>query len=181
MGRRARAAPPPPRPGTPLPTPGPDPGRRARYLHLGHAKACWIDFGLAASRGGKCYLRFDDTNPAAEKQEYIDHIQDIVSWLGWQPCEVTYSSDYFDQLHDLAVQLIKSGHAYVCHQSADEIRASREARAPSPWRDRPVEESLRLFDDMRRGLVDEGKATLRCVGGGGCAGARGGERKRRGE
>ncbi|BDA41649.1 Glutamine-tRNA ligase [Coccomyxa sp. Obi] len=131
------------------------------YLHIGHAKAMFVDFGYAERYNGDCYLRFDDTNPEAEKQEYIDHIQDIVAWLGYTPYKVTYSSDYFTELHNFAVQLIKSGNAYVDHQTADEIKAYREERRPSPWRDRPVEESLKLFEDMRRGLVDEGKATLR--------------------
>ncbi len=131
------------------------------YLHIGHAKAMFIDFGMAAQYGGECCLRFDDTNPEAEKQEYIDHIQDIVAWLGWTPAKITYSSDYFHELHALAVKLIETGNAYVCHQTGDEIKASREKREPSPWRDRPKEESLKLFEDMRKGLVDEGKATLR--------------------
>ncbi len=131
------------------------------YLHLGHAKAMFVDFGMAAARGGECLLRFDDTNPEAEKREYIDHILEIVRWLGWAPARVTHSSDYFPQLHALAVELIKRGHAYVCHQSGEEIKAAREARAPSPWRDRPPAESLALFAAMRRGAVDEGAATLR--------------------
>ena len=131
------------------------------YLHIGHAKAMFVDFGMAEQYDGVCYLRFDDTNPEAEKQEYIDHIEEIVSWLGWTPWKITYSSDYFDQLYDLAVKLIKTGHAYVCHQTGDEIKESREKREGSPWRDRPIEESLALFEDMRRGLVDEGTATLR--------------------
>ncbi|PRW56443.1 glutamine--tRNA ligase [Chlorella sorokiniana] len=131
------------------------------YLHIGHAKAMFVDFGMARQYDGVCLLRFDDTNPEAEKQEYIDHIQEIVSWLGWQPWKVTYSSDYFDQLYAFALQLIRGGHAYVCHQTGDEIKDYRERREPSPWRDRPIEESLKLFEDMRRGLVDEGKATLR--------------------
>jgi glutaminyl-tRNA synthetase len=131
------------------------------YLHLGHAKACFIDFGLAVARGGKCYLRFDDTNPAAEKVEFIEHIKEIVAWLGWSPAAVTHSSDYFSELHAIAVKLIESGHAYVCHQSPSEVKASRDARVGSPWRDRPVEESLRAFSDMTRGAVPEGAATLR--------------------
>ena len=77
--------------------------------------------------------------------------------------QVTYSSDYFEELHSLAVQLIRGGNAFVCHQTADEVKESRERREPSPWRDRPVEESLRLFEEMRLGLIDEGKATLRCA------------------
>jgi tRNA synthetases class I (E and Q), catalytic domain len=110
----------------------------------------FVDFGLAERRGGKCYLRFDDTNPEAESQEYIDHIKEIVSWMGWRYCAVTHSSDYFDQLHAFAVKLIKDGNAYVCHQSGDEIKTAREAGGMSPWRDRPAAESLRLFEDMRR-------------------------------
>jgi glutaminyl-tRNA synthetase len=92
------------------------------YLHIGHAKAMFIDFGMAAQSDGMCYLRFDDTNPEAEKQEYIDHILEIVSWLGWKPSKVTYSSDYFEQLYEMAVRLIQSGHAYVCHQTGSEIK-----------------------------------------------------------
>ncbi|CAO2830099.1 unnamed protein product [Amaranthus hypochondriacus] len=131
------------------------------YLHIGHAKAMFVDFGLAKDRDGHCYLRFDDTNPEAEKQEYIDHIKDIVRWMGWEPFKVTYTSDYFQDLYDLAVELIKRGHAYVDHQSADEIKEYREKKMNSPWRDRPVEESLKLFEEMRRGMIEEGKATLR--------------------
>eukprot|EP00884_Botryococcus_braunii_P000839 jgi/Botrbrau1/10756/Bobra.180_2s0021.1 len=131
------------------------------YLHIGHAKAMFIDFGMAERYNGECILRYDDTNPEAEKQEYIDHIQDIISWLGWKPSKITYSSDYFEELYQLAVKLIKSGHAYVDHQTADEIKQYREERRGSPWRDRPPEESLALFEDMRRGLIDKGKATLR--------------------
>ena len=131
------------------------------YLHIGHAKAMFVDFGMAAAYDGVCYLRFDDTNPEAEKQEYIDHIKEIVSWLGWHPWKVTHSADYFEELYELAVKLIKSGHAYVCHQTAEEIKDYRERREGSPWRNRPIEESLKIFEDMRRGLVDEGTATLR--------------------
>ncbi|KAG2491132.1 hypothetical protein HYH03_010575 [Edaphochlamys debaryana] len=131
------------------------------YLHIGHAKAMFVDFGMARQYDGVCYLRYDDTNPEAEKMEYIKHIEEIVGWMGWEPWKITYSSDYFQQLYELAVQLIKSGNAYVCHQTKEEIEKSRELREPSPWRDRPMEESLRLFEDMRRGLVEEGKATLR--------------------
>ena len=131
------------------------------YLHIGHAKAMFVDFGAAAKLGGACYLRYDDTNPEAEKLEYITHIEDIVSWMGWKPAVITYASDYFQQLYDLAVELIRRGHAYVCHQTADEIKAFREARRDSPWRDRPPAESERIFEDMRRGLWGEGTATLR--------------------
>nr|XP_019704988.1 glutamine--tRNA ligase isoform X2 [Elaeis guineensis] len=131
------------------------------YLHIGHAKAMFIDFGLAKERNGSCYLRFDDTNPEAEKIEYIDHIQEIVKWMGWQPFKVTYTSDYFQDLYDLAVELIHRGLAYVDHQSPEEIKEYREKKMNSPWRDRPITESLKLFDDMKQGLIEEGKATLR--------------------
>ncbi|XP_050221501.1 glutamine--tRNA ligase, cytoplasmic isoform X1 [Mercurialis annua] len=131
------------------------------YLHIGHAKAMFVDFGLAKERGGCCYLRFDDTNPEAEKKEYIDHIQEIVEWMGWKPFKITYTSDYFQNLYDLAIELIRRGHAYVDHQTADEIKEYREKKMNSPWRDRPIAESLKLFDEMRVGLIEEGKATLR--------------------
>ncbi|KAM3691455.1 hypothetical protein ACB098_08G016300 [Castanea mollissima] len=131
------------------------------YLHIGHAKAMFIDFGLAKDRGGGCYLRYDDTNPQAEKKEYIDHIEEIVQWMGWEPLKITYTSDYFQDLYDLAVELIRRGHAYVDHQTSDEIKEFREKKMNSPWRDRPVSESLKLFEDMRKGLIEEGKATLR--------------------
>ncbi|KAI4313908.1 hypothetical protein L6164_026851 [Bauhinia variegata] len=131
------------------------------YLHIGHAKAMFIDFGLAKDREGGCYLRYDDTNPEAEKKEYIDHIEEIVEWTGWKPFKITYTSDYFQELYELAVELIRRGHAYVDHQTPDEIKEHREKKLNSPWRDRPIAESLKLFEDMRRGLIDEGKATLR--------------------
>ncbi|CAL9216337.1 unnamed protein product [Arabidopsis halleri] len=131
------------------------------YLHIGHAKAMFVDFGLAKERGGCCYLRYDDTNPEAEKEEYINHIEEIVSWMGWEPFKITYASDYFQELYDLAVELIRRGRAYVDHQTGDEIKEYREKKMNSPWRDRPIEESLKLFDEMRRGMIEEGKATLR--------------------
>ena len=106
-------------------------------------------------------MRYDDTNPEAESQEYIDSILNSVHWLGHEPTRVTYSSDYFDTLHALAVKLIKRGKAYVCHQTGKESSEARRARADSPWRDRSVEENLRLFDEMRRGFFDEGEAWLR--------------------
>lgn len=131
------------------------------YLHIGHAKAMFVDFGLAKERGGGCYLRYDDTNPEAEKKEYIDHIEEIVKWMGWEPFKITYTSDYFQDLYELAVELIRRGHAYVDHQTPDEIKEYREKKMNSPWRDRPVAESLKLFDEMKQGLIEEGKATLR--------------------
>ncbi|KAG4998586.1 hypothetical protein JHK82_029378 [Glycine max] len=131
------------------------------YLHIGHAKAMFIDFGLAKDRDGGCYLRYDDTNPEAEKKEYIDHIEEIVQWMGWKPFKITYTSDYFQELYELAVELIKKGHAYVDHQTPDEIKEHREKKLNSPWRDRPISESLKLFEDMKNGSIEEGKATLR--------------------
>ncbi|XP_022775969.1 glutamine--tRNA ligase, cytoplasmic-like isoform X2 [Durio zibethinus] len=131
------------------------------YLHIGHAKAMFVDFGLAKERGGCCYLRYDDTNPEAEKKEYIHHIEEIVQWMGWKPFKITYTSDYFQDLYELAVELIRRGHAYVDHQTPEEIKEYREKKMNSPWRDRPIAESLKLFDDMKRGLIEEGKATLR--------------------
>ncbi|XWS68848.1 hypothetical protein CRYUN_Cryun04dG0128300 [Craigia yunnanensis] len=131
------------------------------YLHIGHAKAMFVDFGLAKERGGCCYLRYDDTNPEAEKKEYIDHIEEIVQWMGWEPFKITYTSDYFQDLYELAVELIRRGQAYVDHQTPEEIKEYREKKMNSPWRDRPIAESLKLFDDMKRGLIEEGKATLR--------------------
>lgn len=131
------------------------------YLHIGHAKAMFIDFGMSEQYDGHCYLRFDDTNPEAEKQEFIDHIQDIVSWMGWKPWKITHASDYFQELYELAVKLIKIGKAYVCHLSSDDIAAYRERREASPWRDTPVEENLRKFEDMRRGMYNEGEVCLR--------------------
>ncbi|KAL6571056.1 Glutamine--tRNA ligase, cytoplasmic [Orobanche gracilis] len=131
------------------------------YLHIGHAKAMFVDFGLAKEQGGCCYLRYDDTNPEAEKKEYIDHIEEIVGWMGWKPFKITYSSDYFEELYKLALELIRRGHAYVDHQTPDEIKHYRENKMNSPWRERAIEESLKLFDDMKKGLIEEGKATLR--------------------
>ncbi|GMI70684.1 ovule abortion 9 [Hibiscus trionum] len=131
------------------------------YLHIGHAKAMFVDFGLAKERGGCCYLRYDDTNPEAEKKEYINHIEEIVQWMGWEPFKITYTSDYFQDLYELAVKLIQKGHAYVDHQTPEEIKEYREKKMNSPWRDRPMAESLKLFDDMKNGLIEEGKATLR--------------------
>ena len=156
------------------------------YLHIGHAKAMHFDFGVASKFGGNTYLRFDDTNPTAEKQEYIDSIISSVSWLGHRPFKVTYSSDYFCQLHELAVKLIKIGKAYVCHQAKAEVAASRQllkgfqlhcarnnifrqdaplpSGAESPYRHRSVEENLRLFEEMSKGVWEEGSCSLRLKG-----------------
>jgi len=136
------------------------------YLHLGHAKSICLNFGLAAEFGGKTNLRFDDTNPEKEEQEYVDSIIDTVHWLGfdWED-RLFYASDYFDQLHAWAVQLIKVGKAYVCDLSADEVRKYRgtltEPGKESPYRNRTVEENLQLFERMRTGEFPDGSRTLR--------------------
>uniref|UniRef100_A0A8C5RSY4 Glutaminyl-tRNA synthetase n=1 Tax=Laticauda laticaudata TaxID=8630 RepID=A0A8C5RSY4_LATLA len=128
-------------------------------LHIGHAKAINFNFGFAKANGGICFLRYDDTNPEKEEEKYFAGILDIVEWLGYTPYAVTHASDYFDELYALAVDLIKRGHAYICHQKVEEIKGHNPP--PSPWRDRPIEESLLLFEDMRKGKFGEGEATLR--------------------
>ena len=125
------------------------------YLHIGHAKAICLDFGLAAEFGGKCNLRFDDTNPSKEETEYVEAIMEDVQWLGFQWDGLFYASDYFQQLYDWAIQLIKDGKAFVCDLSANEIREYRgtltEPGKNSPYRDRSVEENLDLFERMKKG------------------------------
>lgn len=128
-------------------------------LHIGHAKAININFGFAKAHNGICFLRFDDTNPEKERDEFVHSIAEMVKWLGYEPYKTTYSSDYFDQLHAYAVDLIKRGHAYVCHQKPHELKGFNPP--PSPYRNRPIEESLELFEDMRLGKIDEGQACLR--------------------
>lgn len=128
-------------------------------LHIGHAKAININFGFAKAHNGICFLRLDDTNPEAEKDEFVKSIEEMVKWLGYQPYKITYSSDYFSQLHDYAIDLIRRGLAYVCHQKPHELRGFNPP--PSPYRDRPIEESMILFNDMRMGKFDEGAASLR--------------------
>jgi glutaminyl-tRNA synthetase len=136
------------------------------YLHIGHAKAICIDFGLAQEYGGRCHLRFDDTNPTKEEQEYVDSIMEDVRWLGFDWGEHLYfASDYFEQLYDYAVQLIKAGKAYVDDLSAEETREHRgtltEGGKESPHRRRSVEENLDLFARMRAGEFPDGSKTLR--------------------
>eukprot|EP00759_Apiculatamorpha_spiralis_P020713 PhF_6_TR26048/c0_g1_i1/m.36677/K01886/QARS, glnS; glutaminyl-tRNA synthetase len=131
------------------------------YLHIGHAKSMRLNFGEAALNDGRCYLRYDDTNPEAESQEYIDAIKEMVLWMGWKPDWITFTSDYFDKLYEFALVLIKKGLAYVDDSTKEEIKKQREERIDSPCRSRPVEENLRLFEDMRRGRFDEGAVTLR--------------------
>ncbi|MGZ4384100.1 MAG: glutamine--tRNA ligase/YqeY domain fusion protein [Gaiellaceae bacterium] len=136
------------------------------YLHIGHAKSICLNFGIASEFGGRCHLRFDDTNPIKEEQEYIDSIQADIRWLGFDWGEhLYYASDYFDRLYEWAVHLIRAGKAYVDDLSADEIREHRgsftEAGKDSPWRDRPAEESLDLFERMRKGEFPNGARVLR--------------------
>lgn len=135
------------------------------YLHVGHAKSICLNFGLAEEFDGLCYLRFDDTNPIKEEQEYADAIIEDVRWLGYQWHDIRYSSDYYHQLYAFAVELIKADKAYVDSLSMEEIRAYRgtlqEAGKNSPYRDRPVEESLSLFEQMKAGKFKEGEHVLR--------------------
>ena len=131
------------------------------YLHIGHAKAMRLSFTIAEDYGGNCYLRFDDTNPEKECQEYIDSITNSVKWLGYKPYKTTHTSDYFDQIYAYAIQLIKSGKAYVCHQPKAEMQKAREEMTDSPYRNRSVEENLKLFNDMRLGKFEEGECCLR--------------------
>lgn len=128
-------------------------------LHIGHAKAINVNFGYAEAFNGHCFLRYDDTNPEKEEEKFVIAIKDMVEWLGYKPFKITYSSDYFDELYKFACVLIQKGLAYVCHQKQEEIKGFNPK--PSPWRDRPVEENLRLFENMRGGLFNEGEATLR--------------------
>ncbi|HML90020.1 MAG TPA: glutamine--tRNA ligase/YqeY domain fusion protein [Methylomusa anaerophila] len=136
------------------------------YLHIGHAKSICLNFGLALKYGGLCNLRFDDTNPSKEDTEYVDSIQEDVKWLGfsWDD-RMFYASDYFEQLYEYAVQLIKSGKAYVCDLSAEQIREYRgtltEPGKESPYRNRGVEENLDLFERMRAGEFPDGSRVLR--------------------
>src|SRR5687767_10902855 len=135
------------------------------YLHIGHAKAICLDFGLAAEFGGKCNLRFDDTNPSKEETEYVNAIMEDVQWLGFQWDGLYYASDYFPQLYEWAIQLIRAGKAYVCDLSADEIREYRgtltEPGRESPYRNRSAEENLDLFERMKKGEFPDGSRTLR--------------------
>lgn len=136
------------------------------YLHLGHVKSICLNFGIAEEFGGVCNLRFDDTNPTAEKQDYIDSIQRDVEWLGFEWAgKPHHASGYFDQLYDWAIQLIKQGDAYVDLQTPEQIKETRgsfnEPGKPSPQRNASVEENLQLFDDMKNGKFAEGKAVLR--------------------
>lgn len=135
------------------------------YLHIGHAKSICINFGVAEEFGGKTNLRFDDTNPLKEDREYVDAIQEDVAWLGFAWDGLYFASDYFEEMYNRAVLLIKKGKAYVDDQSADQVRETRgtltEPGQDSPYRDRPIEESLDLFERMRNGEFGDGQKVLR--------------------
>ncbi|KAL3851861.1 hypothetical protein ACJMK2_015562 [Sinanodonta woodiana] len=128
-------------------------------LHIGHAKAINFNFGYAKAHGGVTYLRYDDTNPEKEEEKFFTAIKEMVEWLGYKPWKVTHASDNFGRLYEDAVELIRRGHAYVCHMKQEEIKGHN--CPDSPWRDRPIEESLQLFQDMKNGKIGEGEATLR--------------------
>jgi len=135
------------------------------YLHIGHAKAICIDFGIAQKYGGVCNLRFDDTNPTREDTEYVDSIMEDIQWLGFQWKNVYYASDYFQQLWDFAVELIKADKAYIDEQSSEQIAQQKgtptQAGTHSPFRNRPIEDSLALFQKMNTGEIPEGAMVLR--------------------
>jgi len=135
------------------------------YLHIGHAKAICMDFGMAAKHGGICNLRFDDTNPTKEDTEYVDAIKEDIQWLGFQWANEFYASDYFQQLWDFAVELIKEGKAYIDEQPQDAILAQKgtptQPGQNSPYRDRPIQENLDLFYKMNSGELEEGSMVLR--------------------
>ncbi len=135
------------------------------YLHIGHAKSICINFGLAQKYGGKCNLRFDDTNPVKEDTEYVDSIKRDIEWLGFHWAAEYYASDYFDQLYEWAVELIRRGLAYVDDQTQEQIRENRGTVSvpgvESPWRNRSVEENLDLFERMRAGEFEDGSRVLR--------------------
>jgi len=136
------------------------------YLHIGHTKAMCIDFGIAEKYGGKCNLRFDDTNPEKEDEHFVNAIMEDIKWMGFDFGDrVYYGSDYFDKIYEYAVQLIKKGLAYVDDLSAEEIREYRgtltEPGKESPWRNRSIEENLDLFERMKNGEFESGEKVLR--------------------
>lgn len=131
------------------------------YLHIGHAKAMRFSFTSAAAVGGHTYLRLDDTNPEKETKEFIDSIEENVQWLGYKPWKITYASNYFQDLYNIAIKLIKEGKAYVCNQSKAEMSEYRNQKRDSPYRNRTVEENLKLFEMMRQGRFEEKECCLR--------------------
>ena len=136
------------------------------YLHIGHAKAILLNYGLAKKYNGKFNMRFDDTNPTKEKEEFVESIKADIKWLGadWED-RLFFASDYFEQMYEAAVKLIKKGKAYVCDLSPEEIRECRgtltEPGKNSPYRDRSVEENLELFENMKNGMYQDGEKVLR--------------------
>ena len=135
------------------------------YLHIGHAKSLCINFGMKEKYHGKCNLRYDDTNPSKEDIEYVNSIKEDIKWLGFEWDKELYASDYFDRMYECALGLIKKGLAYVCDYSAEEIKATRgtltEPGKESPWRNRSIEENLRLFEEMKEGKYADGSKVLR--------------------
>lgn len=135
------------------------------YLHIGHAKAIYMDFGVAEKYNGVCNLRFDDTNPTKENNEYVENILNDITWLGFKWGKIFYASDYFDKLWEFAVWMIKNGHAYIDEQTSEQIAEQKGTPTtpgrPSPYRDRPIEESLALFEKMNTPEADEGSMVLR--------------------
>jgi glutaminyl-tRNA synthetase len=136
------------------------------FLHIGHSKAIVVNFGFARFHGGDCYLRYDDTNPEAEEEKYFVAIKEIIEWLGFKPCAITYSSDHFDKLYELAEYLIEHGGAYMCHCTDEELKLQRGGghggpRYACPHRNRPTEESLTEFRAMRDGKYKPKEAFLR--------------------
>ena len=135
------------------------------YLHFGHAKAICLDFGIAERHGGICNLRFDDTNPTKEDEEYVEAIKEDIQWLGYQWGNIYYASDYFQQLWDFAIRLIEEGKAYIDEQTSEQIAQQKgtptQPGIESPYRNRPIEESLALFKKMNTGEIAEGAMVLR--------------------
>ena len=135
------------------------------YLHIGHAKSLCINFGMKEKYNGKCNLRYDDTNPSKEDIEYVNSIKEDIKWLGFEWDAELYASDYFDRMYDCAVGLIKKGLAYVCDYNAEQIKATRgtltQPGEESPWRNRTIEENLRLFEEMKEGKYPDGSKVLR--------------------
>ena len=136
------------------------------HLHIGHAKSICLNFGIAEQYQGLCNLRFDDTNPEKESEEYVKAIKDCVHWLGFEWHEVCYASDYFERFYQYAVELIKKECAYVCSLSAEDIKHYRgtltEAGTDSPYRNRSVAENLTLFEQMKNGVYKNGEARAAC-------------------
>lgn len=135
------------------------------YLHIGHAKAICMDFGVAEKYNGVCNLRFDDTNPTKENTEYVENILNDITWLGFKWGNIFYASDYFDKLWEFAIWMIKNGHAYIDEQTSEQIAEQKGTPTtpgkPSPYRDRPIEENLRLFEKMNTAEAEEGSMVLR--------------------